>query len=225
MKKALDISSLYHCLKSFYGPSGWWPGETPFEIIVGAVLTQNTAWTNVERAICNLKTSALLDFETMTNAQDDLICSLIKPAGYYNIKTKRLKNLLNAIKTSGGIEHFFSLDTSAMRDMLLGVNGIGEETADSICCYAAGKKTFVVDAYTKRILSRHNIATEKASYGEVQDIFINSLPDDLQVYKDMHAYIVFICKDFCRKKNPRCGECPVGSLWGKPALKQPSAVQ
>jgi endonuclease-3 related protein len=217
VKNALDINSLYCCLSTFYGPSNWWPGETPFEIIVGAVLTQNTAWTNVEHAICNLKLSKLLDFETMAAAQDDLICSLIRPAGYYNIKTKRLRNLFEAIKAIGGIELFFSLDTSTMRDLLLDVNGIGEETADSICCYAAGKRSFVVDAYTKRILSRHKIAAEKASYCEVQDIFVNGLPNDLQVYKDMHAYIVFIGKDFCRKKSPRCEECPVGSSWGKPA--------
>jgi endonuclease III related protein len=211
-----DIISLYDSLSSFYGPSGWWPGETPFEIIVGAVLTQNTAWTNVERAISNLKSAGMLDFDALYLAEDEDLANLIRPAGYFNIKTKRLRNLLEKIAGAGGMDAFINLKTARLRDMLLTVNGIGPETADSICCYAAGRPVFVVDAYTKRMLSRHGFAGERSSYQEVQNIFMNALKPDLRLFKDLHAYIVFVGKDFCRKRNPGCEGCPVSSLWGNP---------
>ena len=176
------------------------------------MLTQNTAWTNVERAISNLRAAGLLEFRAMQRA-GMRIHELIKPAGYFNIKTRRLKNLMLAISEAGGIQALFGMDTHAMREFLLAVNGIGEETADSICCYAAGRPEFVVDAYTKRMLARHGFISGSAAYGEVKAMFMDALPPDVQIFKDLHAWIVFVGKDFCRKRDPDCGGCPVSRLW------------
>ncbi len=198
-------------LRDRYGPSGWWPGETPLEIAVGAVLTQNTAWTNVEKAIALLKEHSMLDVRRIHSARPETLASLIRPSGYYNLKSARLKNLMQVIMElcAGDVEAFFSRGLHDLRSVLLAVNGIGKETADSICCYAADKITFVVDAYTRRILSRHGMAEEQADYETVRQLFEASLPRDLTVYKDLHAYLVFVGKDFCRKSGPRCESCPL----------------
>jgi endonuclease-3 related protein len=179
--------------------------------MVGAVLTQNTAWTNVEKAIINLKSASLMDVAAIDNAQVPYLASLIRPSGYYNIKTLRLKNLVHMIMTShsGDLDALFSLELQKLRTELLGVSGIGKETADSICCYAAEKCIFVVDAYTKRILLRHGIIAEHAGYDEIQSLFEAGLPRKLAVYKDIHAHIVFIGKDYCKTKKPRCDACPL----------------
>jgi endonuclease III related protein len=158
----------------------------------------------------------MLDFDALYSAEDADLANLIRPAGYFNIKTKRLRNLLEKIAGAGGMDAFFKLKTARLRDMLLTVNGIGPETADSICCYAAGRPVFVVDAYTKRMLSRHGYADEEASYHDIQDMFMPALKPDVRLFKDLHAYIVFVGKDFCRKRNPGCGQCPVSSIWGDP---------
>ena len=202
---------LYQVLYDHYGPSFWWPGETPFEVMVGAVLTQNTAWTNVEKAIINLKAAALMDVAAIDNTDAPYLASLLRPSGYYNIKTSRLKNLIHMIMTShsGNLDDLFSLELPALRTELLGVNGIGKETADSICCYAADKCIFVVDAYTKRILMRHGIIEQHAGYEEIQSLFEAGLPRELAVYKDIHAHIVYIGKDYCKARNPRCDACPL----------------
>ncbi len=208
---SFDAFLLYRVLRNRYGPSGWWPGETPLEIAVGAVLTQNTAWTNVEKAIALLKEHSMLDVRRIHSARPETLASLIRPSGYYNLKSARLKNLMQVIMelSAGDLEAFFSRDLHDLRSVLLAVNGIGKETADSICCYAADKITFVVDAYTRRILSRHSMAEEQADYETVRQLFEASLPRDLAVYKDLHAYLVFVGKDFCRKSGPRCGACPL----------------
>jgi endonuclease-3 related protein len=179
--------------------------------MVGAVLTQNTAWTNVEKAIINLKAATLMDMAAIDNADVPYLASLLKPSGYYNIKTSRLKNLIRMIMTShsGDLDDLFSLKLHALRTELLGVSGIGKETADSICCYAADKCIFVVDAYTRRILMRHGIITQHAGYDEIQSLFEAGLSRKLAVYKDIHAHIVYIGKDYCRTKNPRCDACPL----------------
>ncbi len=158
----------------------------------------------------------MLDFNAMYTSKDETLAELIRPAGYFNIKTRRLKNLLEKIARSGGMDKFFSIETAALRSELLEVSGIGPETADSICCYAADRPTFVVDAYTKRMLIRHGFAEDKTSYNEIQEMFMNKLELDVQLFKDLHAYIVFIGKDFCRKRNPDCSRCPVSSIWGNP---------
>jgi len=209
-----DPLRLYHVLSEFYGPSGWWPGDSPFEIIVGAVLTQNTAWANVEKAISNLKTADLLTVRALDHIPEEQIARLIRPSGYYNIKTKRLKNLISLIieDFGGDLERLFGLEVSALRAILLGVNGIGNETADSICCYAAGKPIFVVDAYTSRILKRHDIIDDSSDYDQIQAMFESRLPLDLGIYKDLHAYLVFVGKDYCRTRNPNCSQCPLNDL-------------
>lgn len=210
---------LYHVLSEFYGPSGWWPGDSPFEIIVGAVLTQNTAWANVEKAIVNLKAAGMLDLHALHTAADDLIAELIRPSGYYNIKTGRLKNLIGLVMNdfAGDLDRLLVLELHSLRTALLEVNGIGNETADSICCYAAGKPIFVVDAYTARILKRHAII-DVADYDHIQALFESGLPPDIGIYKDLHAYLVFIGKDFCRSRNPHCNKCPLNDpgLWRQP---------
>ena len=213
------ILDLYHRLHRHYGPSGWWPGETPFEIMVGAVLTQNTAWTNVEKALSNLKTSRMLDIISLHKADMKKIASLIKPSGYYNIKAKRLKNLISMIHHISGknLKSFLSLDLPRLRQILLRINGIGKETADSICCYAADKPVFVIDSYTKRMLLRHGLINDSYGYDEMQSLFESELPKDVQIYKDLHAYLVFTGKEFCKKTDPQCNKCPL-QKW-QPCMK------
>ncbi|HOJ12883.1 MAG TPA: endonuclease III domain-containing protein [Deltaproteobacteria bacterium] len=207
-----DPAGLHAVLFAHYGPSHWWPGETPFEVMVGAVLTQNTAWRNVEKAIANLKASSLLSVEGIHGLSPEELARLIRPAGYYNVKAARLKNLVTLITRDFGasLERLFMLSDSDLRLALLGVNGIGRETADSICCYAANRLVFVVDAYTKRILSRHGVIGPGADYEEVRALFEGSLPRNLGVYKDLHAHLVYVGKDYCRAKRVRCGDCPLG---------------
>jgi endonuclease III related protein len=207
-----EALKLYQTLNEFYGPSHWWPGESPLEVMVGAVLTQNTAWTNVEKAIHAIKAHQALDLKTLYDMDDARLAALIRPSGYYNIKTRRLKNLLGAIMNHAGgdLADFFNQETIKLRQQLLEVKGIGKETADSICCYAADKPVFVVDAYTKRILLRHGWIQDPVDYDRIQQLFTSELPRDLQIYKDLHAYIVFIGKGFCKTRNPVCETCPLG---------------
>lgn len=219
---SFDPQALYDTLFSWYGPSQWWPGDSPLEIALGAVLTQNTAWTNVEKAIYNLKAADMLDLFRIHAAEADLIASLIRPSGYYNIKTKRLKNLVSFIvdSFSGDLEVFFAQDLDTLRCALLGVNGIGKETADSICCYAADKEIFVVDAYTKRILLRHGIIDPDWGYDDIQQLFQQRLQRRLDVYKDLHAYIVFLGKEYCHARKPQCDACPLNG-WSPPQAVSP----
>lgn len=208
---AFDPRFLHTILEARYGPSGWWPGESPLEVIVGAVLTQNTAWVNVEKAISNLRKAGMLDLLRLHEASEAELAALIRPSGYYNVKARRLKNLVQKIMDTaeGDLPGFLALDAPLLRETLLGVNGIGKETADSICCYAGGKTVFVVDAYTRRILSRHGQPVASAEYDEIRDLFERNLPKDHDVCKDLHAYLVLVGKEYCRPKNPRCGGCPL----------------
>jgi endonuclease-3 related protein len=187
--------------------------------MIGAVLTQNTAWTNVEKAIAIIKAHGALELETLHAMEDSRLAELIRPSGYYNIKTRRLKNLLEAImrQTGGDLAAFFRQDQASLRHQLLEVKGIGKETADSICCYAADKTCFVVDAYTRRMALRHGwIQEADGDYDRLQQLFTAGLPVDLQCYKDLHAYIVFIGKSFCKTRNPACDACPLGPRPGEP---------
>lgn len=215
-RPAFDPSRLHAILFGHYGPSGWWPGESPFEVMVGAVLTQNTAWTNVEKAIANLRAASLMDVEAIHRASHEVLARHLRPSGYYNVKARRLKNLVGMVadRFAGSLDRLFALDAQDLRSTLLEVNGIGKETADSICCYAAGKLVFVVDAYTRRILARHGAIDGDAGYDDMQAIFEDSLRPDLDVYRDLHAHLVFIGKDYCRSSNPRCAGCPLED-WGE----------
>jgi len=206
--------ALYRALYRSYGPQHWWPGDTAFEVIAGAVLTQNTAWGNVEKAIANLKRRRLLTPSRLTSVPSKKLAALIRPSGYFNIKTQRLKNLLILVRNRyrGSLKRMFSDDPEALRESLLGVNGIGPETADSILLYAAKRPFFVVDAYTRRLLYRHGFISNNADYHEVQRLFTENLPKDTRLYNEFHALIVKVGKERCRKSNPLCSECSLESL-------------
>jgi len=209
-----DPFRLSQTLFDHYGPSGWWPGDSPCEVAIGAILTQNTAWTNVEKAMANLKAASLIDVRRLHGVDGERLAALIRPAGYYNIKARRLKNFVQAVMeaSSGDLDRYFDTDMETLRSALLMVNGIGRETADSIGCYAAGKLVFVVDAYTRRILLRHGLIEEDASYDHIRRLFEAGLPPEISVYKDLHAHLVLVGKEFCRPKSPRCCECPLRDL-------------
>lgn len=198
------LKNIYEKLYEAYGPQNWWPAETWFEVVVGAVLTQNTAWRNVEKAIDNLKKNAALDPWKMIQMSEEELAQLIKPAGFWRIKAKRLKKLLEKLS-----EYNFDLEAiknDLTREELLKVNGIGPETADSILLYALDRPYFVVDSYTRRILSRIGLLNEKASYIEIQRMF-HTVIEDVQVMKEYHALIVEHAKRFCKKNDPKCGSC------------------
>ena len=213
MNKLLEI---YNILHDHFGPQGWWPGETPFEIMVGAVLTQNTNWTNVSRAIDNLKQENLLSFAKLYKLSPELLAEKIRPAGYFNLKAARLRNLLDFIarEYAGSLDDMFAQDMYSLREKFLTVKGIGPETADSILLYAGGKPVFVVDAYTHRIFARHNIIAEDEGYHEIQEYFTLALPEDVGLLNEYHALIVRLGKEFCRKSRPLCRDCPLGKFDG-----------
>lgn len=206
------LMAVYRILVRAYGPQHWWPADTPFEVMVGAVLTQNTAWSNVEKAIANLKRERLLSSPSHMNAvANKVLASLIRPSGYYNIKTKRLRNLLSYINTryAGSLKKMFSADPAVLRQQLLEINGIGPETADSIMLYAGGKPFFVVDAYTKRIFSRQGLIKGNTDYHTVQGFFMDNLPHNAMFFNEYHALIVRIGKEYCKKTRPLCSGCPL----------------
>ncbi|MBI1871234.1 MAG: endonuclease III domain-containing protein [Chlamydiae bacterium] len=210
LRKESDLFNIYQMLYRKLGPQHWWPGDTPFEVVVGAILTQNTAWTNVEKAIGNIKKEASLSFEAMRKVSSHKIARWIRPSGYFNLKAKRLKAFLNWLyqRCGGRLEELKKEKTADLRKELLEVYGIGPETADSILLYALGRKSFVVDAYTKRIFSRHGFIHENALYEDVKSIFESALPKSLKIYNELHALIVNVGKNFCRKK-PLCHLCPL----------------
>lgn len=209
MKK--EIFRIYNKLYKFYGPQKWWPADTPFEVALGAILTQNTSWLNVERAISNLKAADCLSFEKLSKIKHTKLASLIRPAGYYNIKAERIKNFLIFIKKNyhGRLVEMRGKDTPSLRKELLEVNGIGQETADSILLYALEKPVFVIDAYTKRIFSRHGYLSESVDYLEAQRFFMDYLVPEVKIFNEFHALIVRCAKDFCKKKKQNCQECPL----------------
>ncbi len=212
-QKERIINWIYERLFKTFGPRHWWPGETPFEVIIGAILTQNTAWTNVEKAINNLKKYNLLEPNRFKELPQDKLAELIRPAGYYQLKADRLKNFIEFLflNYAGNLDKMFNGDMWELRAELLGVKGIGLETADSILLYAGNKPIFVVDAYTRRILTRHNLIDEKATYTQIQDLFMNNLPQEVQVYNEFHALIVQLGKEICKSK-PDCERCPLKEL-------------
>ncbi len=208
MKKRDILLKVYDRLYKTYGPQHWWPGDTPFEVIVGAILTQNTNWGNVEKAIANLKAEGILSPEGLRDVNHNHLALLIKPSGYFNIKAGRLKHFINHLykRHSGSLKKLFSLELNELRHDLLSVKGIGPETADSILLYAGGYPTFVVDAYTVRIFHRLGLLPEDVTYHEVQEIFMDSLPEDVKLFNEYHALIVRLGKESCKPK-PRCEGC------------------
>ncbi len=204
----------YHLLYAHFGPQGWWPGETPFEVMVGAILTQNTSWANVQKAIASLKNGGLLSYDALSLCSADEIAPFIKSSGYYNLKAHRLRNLLEMIGTfyDGQLENFLRDDLLSARNNLLGVRGIGPETADSILLYACGYPIFVIDMYTHRVFSRHNLVMEESDYQNMQELFMDNLPNDARLFNEFHALIVRVAATYCRKKNPLCEQCPLQGL-------------
>ncbi|OGX50416.1 MAG: endonuclease, partial [Omnitrophica WOR_2 bacterium RIFCSPLOWO2_12_FULL_46_30] len=188
-----------------------WPGETPFEVIVGAILTQNTNWQNVESAINNLKKAKVLNPRKLYSLPLAKLARLIRPSGYYNIKARRLRSFLDFLfKNYGGsLKKMFSRDLDSLRRQILNVKGVGPETADSILLYAGGYPVFVVDAYTKRIFSRKKLISENTGYHQAQGIFMRGIKKDAGLYNEYHALIVRLGKEICKKNNPKCETCPI----------------
>lgn len=202
---------LYRHLLAHFGPQQWWPAKTSFEVMVGAILTQNTAWTNVEKAIANLLTSNALSPESIIALSDDELASIIRPSGYFNIKARRLKHLCHWLQQQGGELVLRQWDDQRLREGLLGVNGIGPETADDILLYAFGRPIFVIDAYTRRLFARLGLATGQETYDhlrlQVEAAFAGD-KDAVSVFNELHALIVIHAKLFCRKR-PQCTGCPL----------------
>ncbi len=207
------LTEIYRLLFDRFGPQHWWPGETRFEVIIGAILTQNTNWTNVEKAIANLKSADLLTPEKLHHISLSQLAELIRPAGYFNIKAKRLKNFLDWLfnNYAGSLTELECLDTDRLRAELLAVKGIGPETADSILLYAFGREIFVVDAYTARITARHHLIEPGADYEQLQELFQSNLPAGTELFNEYHALLARLGKEFCRPKA-RCAACPLEKL-------------
>ncbi|WP_213974043.1 endonuclease III domain-containing protein [Tepidanaerobacter acetatoxydans] len=205
------LVKIYDKLLEAFGPQHWWPADDDFEIIVGAILTQSISWKNVEKAIYNLKTEDLLSLDAILAVDKDKLAALIKSTMYYNQKALKLKSFCRYIKQNygGDIYALFEKNIPNMRAELLGIKGIGPETADSIILYAAEKPIFVVDAYTRRIFSRLGFLPDDAEYSQMQDFFMSNLPSDVNLFNEYHALIVRLGKDYCKNKKPLCNECPV----------------
>jgi len=206
-----NLLKIYKKLYQTFGPQHWWPGETPFEIAVGAILTQNTNWGNVEKAIDNLKKQNALSARVIHKMPVRLLSELIRPTGYFNIKAKRLKAFIDFLMNDyhGSMKKMKNEYLYLLREKLLSINGIGPETADSIILYALSKPVFVIDTYTKRVLSRHGIMNHEKSYDEFQELFHSSLKKDMKLFNEYHALFVRVGKTFCKKKKPLCELCPL----------------
>ncbi|MFQ5589471.1 MAG: endonuclease III domain-containing protein [Nitrospiria bacterium] len=201
---------MYERLYAHFGPQHWWPADSPFEVIVGAVLTQNTAWANVEKAIAQLRKSGLLTPEAIQNIPESELAKKIRPSGFFNLKARRLKNVAAFIfgEYGGSLERMFSEATPRLREKLLAVKGLGPETVDSILLYAGEKPVFVVDAYTRRIFFRHRWIASGADYAAIQALFMTRLPHDAPLFNEYHALIVKTAKVYCRK-TADCAHCPL----------------
>ena len=208
-----QLTEIYQLLFDRFGPQYWWPGETQFEIITGAILTQNTNWANVEKAIDNLKSADRLTPEKLHHLDLSQLAELIRPAGYFNIKAKRLKNFVTWLfrNYNGQLKNLEDLDTGQMRAELLAIKGIGRETADSILLYALSRPIFVIDAYTARIAIRHGLIEPEADYEQIRELFQSNLPPDSQLFNEYHALLVRLGKNYCKPKA-KCTGCPLEKL-------------
>ncbi|MGH9715322.1 MAG: endonuclease III domain-containing protein [Candidatus Acidiferrales bacterium] len=206
------LDEYYNALFTHFGPQHWWPGKTPFEIIVGAILTQNTSWSNVEKAIANLHAAKLLRPAAIENVSLRKLERMVRPSGYFRQKARKLKAFCAFLRAEyrGSLKRMFSTPTIVLRQKLLGVFGVGPETADSILLYAGGHSVFVVDAYAKRMLIRHGWADESTKYEDLRWTFERQFPGDARRFNELHALIVTTGKNFCRRAEPLCGRCPLG---------------
>lgn len=204
---------IYRKMLGHFGPLNWWPGDSAFEVCIGAILTQNTAWSNVEKAIANLKSACCLSPQAIETVSPQKLTELIRPSGYYNQKAKKLKTFVRFFADEYGLsfKRWQAEPFDISRKKLLTVNGIGPETADSILLYALEKPVFVVDAYTRRIFSRHKFFPENSSYEQMQNFFTRHLPEEIPLYNEFHAQIVYTGKTYCKTK-PACDGCPLYNL-------------
>jgi len=207
------LKEMFDRLYAAYGPRHWWPGESPFEVLIGAVLVQNTSWQNAEKAIDRLRRDDLLEPHALHAVPLEELEELIRPAGYYRIKARRLRSLLHFLveRYDGSLEAMFQTGLADLREELLKIKGVGPETADSILLYAGGLPVFVVDAYTHRVLARHGWIGFDADYYQTQDHFFSGLPQDAALYNEYHALLVEVGKQHCRKQ-PRCEGCPLAAM-------------
>lgn len=230
---ATFVKDLYEILFNTFGNQYWWPVDTHyhlkqksdprFEIIIGAILTQNTAWTNVEKALENLKKNRAFTIPALLCIQEKTLRTLIQPSGFFNQKAQRLMFIASYLQKqyNGDLQEFFSQDTSDIHQELLSLQGIGPETADSILLYAGNHPVFVVDAYTKRICRRLPLSTTSDSYDDIQHFFEHELSscipekERIPTYKEYHALLVRLAKQNCWKKKPSCDDCPLGTLCEK----------
>jgi len=205
------ISDMFDAMLAHLGPSGWWPAQSPFEVALGAILTQNTNWSNVEKAIANLRRHDLLDPVHLRLARPEVIEECIRPSGFFRQKAKKLQNFLDFLDRERAVDmkDLALLGTVELRERLLTVKGIGPETADSILLYALNRPVFVVDAYTARICNRHGLVPEDVDYDELQELFMSHLPERVEQFNEYHALLVRVGKEWCRKREPRCDACPL----------------
>jgi endonuclease-3 related protein len=208
-----SLKDVFDRLLAAYGPRQWWPADSPFEVLVGAMLVQNTSWQNVRKAIDNLRSNDLLEPHALDAVPLEELEELIRPAGYYRVKARRLRNLLDFLveRYDGSLEAMFQSSLPELREELLQVSGVGPETADSILLYAGGLPTFVVDAYTYRVMTRHGWIGFDAGYYEIQDHFHSGLPEDAALFNEYHALLVELGKRHCRKR-PVCTGCPLADM-------------
>jgi endonuclease III related protein len=206
--------SIYERLLSAFGPQAWWPGDSPFEVCAGAILTQNTNWKNARKAVANLKNKDLLRPRAIYELSEESLALIIRSAGYYNVKAGRLKNFVAFLvdEFGGNLDAMFSKSLETLRPMLLDIKGIGPETADTILLYAGELPSFVVDVYTIRALMRHDFIDGNADYEGVRSLLMDHLPADVELYNEYHALWVVLGKTFCKKTKPRCEECPLNGI-------------
>jgi endonuclease-3 related protein len=213
MNTSERIKKIYRLLHDEYGPQGWWPGESRLECIIGAILTQNTSWSNVEKAIGNLKKLNLISVNKLNLLTTQELAELIRPSGYYNQKAIKIKSFLGFLNTcyEDNLDKMFDEEVNFLRNRLLEIKGIGPETADCILLYGGNKPIFVVDTYTYRILSRHGLVPENTNYNEIQEIFMDSLEISPEIFNEYHALLVKAGKEHCKRSKPICAGCPLES--------------
>ena len=223
------LERFYTTLLESFGPQGWWPARTRWEVIWGAILTQNTTWRNATLALKNLRRAGLLAWRTLSETPSKELEPLIRPAGFYRQKARTLHNFAHWIRQThgGSLDTFFSQGTAQARAQLLALKGIGPETADAILLYAGGLPVFVADAYTRRVLSRHQLLAAAADYSSAQQFLHQHLPADQVLFNEFHALLVEVAKRFCHRKVAHCEECPLGKFLEKPSAlsSQPSAME
>ena len=206
------LPEVYRRLYDAYGPQGWWPGDSPFEVIVGAILTQSTAWTNVEKALAAMKAAECWSFESIVALPEPELAMIIRSSGYYNAKARKLQAFAGHVLSHGGLDTLFAQDVDSLRAELLSIHGIGEETADDIIVYAACQASFVIDSYTRRIIDRMGLAPTRQSYGSYQALFQKNLPADTVLFNEFHALLDHHAKATCVKREPRCVGCCLADL-------------